>query len=152
MHSIHLLPSYQNSISGPKLASYQEMWCCWRLFASQLISLHFPALLFLHFVLLLLFQAVHELFVFTIVPSTSSRKLNGTGVPPQVFNVVSTPYQIIDHSSEMCWEFLMAWNQKGQGDRVFQLVWLDILYRTHTQKLLVINLFTCHFWELFCSH
>lgn len=117
MHSMSAA-QLPNSISGPKLAPHQEMWRFWRLFASQLISLHFPALLFLHFVLLLLFQAVHELFVFTLVPSASSRKLNGTRVPPQIFNVVSTPYQLIDHSSEMCWEFLVAWKQKGQGRSV----------------------------------
>lgn len=82
-----LLPRHQNSIPGPKLTPHRETS------AAQLISLHFPALLFLHFVLLLLFQAVHELFVFTLVPSSSSRKFSGTGVPPQILNVVSAPYR-----------------------------------------------------------
>lgn len=147
MHSIYLLPSYHHSTPGPKPAPHREAWRFWRLFASQLISLHFPALLFLHFVLLLLFQAVHGLFVFTLVPSSSSRKLNGTGVPPQVFNVVSTPYQVIDHSSETCWEFLMAWKQKGQGEQGFQYM----LYKTQ-EKFLLISLFACHFWKLLCSY
>lgn len=75
VYALHLSAAqFPNSIPGPKLALQRELWRFWRPFAAQLISLCFPALLFLHFVLLLLFQAVHELFVSTLVPSSSSRK------------------------------------------------------------------------------
>lgn len=64
MHSMLLLPCYQNNVIGPNLAPCQGT----RDFYKDCLPLSlFPCIFlqsyFLHFVLLLLFQAVHKLFV-----------------------------------------------------------------------------------------